>query len=51
MLLPGRPSDEIPDVLTTGNGDITTTFVSMSTRDPDVTDADYLQWHTLDHRP
>jgi hypothetical protein len=51
MLLPGRPSDEVADVLATGSGDITTTFVSMATRHPDGTDADYLQWHTLDHRP
>ena len=51
MILPGRPSDEIADVLATGDGDITTTFVSMATRHPDGTDADYLQWHTLDHRP
>jgi hypothetical protein len=51
MLLPGRPSDEVADVLATGSGNITTTFVSMATRHPDGTDADYLQWHTLDHRP
>ncbi len=51
MLLPDRPSDEVEDVLATGSGDITTTFVSMATRHPDGTDADYLQWHTLDHRP
>jgi hypothetical protein len=51
MLLPGTPSDEVADVLATGNGDITTTFVSMATRHPDGTDAQYLQWHTLDHRP
>ncbi len=51
MLLPGTPSDEIADVLATGSGDITTTFVSMATRHPDGTDAEYLQWHTLDHRP
>jgi hypothetical protein len=51
MLLPGTPSDEVADVLATGNGDITTVFVSMATRHPDGTDADYLQWHTLDHRP
>jgi hypothetical protein len=51
MLLPGKPSDEIADITATGNGDITTTFVSMSTRHPDGTDVDYLQWHTLDHRP
>ena len=51
MLLPGKPSDEVDDVLATGRGDITTTFVSMATRHPDGIDADYLQWHTLDHRP
>ncbi len=51
MLLPGKPSDEVADVLATGSGDIATTFVSMATRHPDGTDADYLQWHTLDHRP
>ena len=27
------------------------TFVSMATRHPDGTDAEYLHWHTLDHRP
>lgn len=51
MLLPGMPSDQVDDVLSTGNGDITTVFVSMATRQPDGTDAEYLQWHTLDHRP
>jgi len=50
MLLPGRPSDGVDDVLATGSGDITTTFVSMATRHPDGTEADYLHWHTLDHR-
>jgi hypothetical protein len=51
MRLPGRPSDEVADILATGDGDINTVFVSMATRHPDGTDADYLQWHTLDHRP
>ena len=51
MLLPGTPSDEVGDVLATGRGDITTLFISMATRHPDGTDADYLRWHTLDHRP
>jgi hypothetical protein len=51
MQLPGTPSDEVPDVLATGHGDITTLFVSMATRHPDGADADYLLWHTLDHRP
>ncbi len=49
--LVGTPSDEVPDILATGGSDITTLFVSMSERHPDGADADYLRWHTLDHRP
>ncbi|KUH94066.1 hypothetical protein [Mycobacterium sp. IS-1556] len=51
MQLPGTPSDEVPDVLAEGRGDISTLFVSMARRHPDGADADYLRWHTLDHRP
>lgn len=51
MQLPGTPSDEVAEVLANGDGDITTMFVSMARRHPDGTDADYLRWHTLDHRP
>ncbi len=51
MQLPGTPSDEVADVLATGRGDISTLFVSMATRHPDGADAEYLRWHTLDHRP
>jgi hypothetical protein len=51
MQLPGTPSDEVPEILAAGRGEITTLFVSMATRHPDGTDADYLRWHTLDHRP
>src|SRR5581483_2360612 len=51
MQLPGTPSDEVPEVLATGRGEITTLFVSMATRHPDGNDAAYLRWHTLDHRP
>jgi hypothetical protein len=51
MQLPGTPSDEIDAVLATGRGDISTLFVSMATRHPEGSDAEYLQWHTLDHRP
>lgn len=51
MELPGTPSDEVPEVLANGDGDITTLFVSMARRHPDGADADYLRWHTLDHRP
>src|SRR5258708_40110412 len=51
MLLPGAPSDDVAGVRATGDGDISTLFVSMSTRHPDGADAEYLRWHTLDHRP
>src|SRR5215217_2900721 len=51
MLLPGTPSDEVDGVLATGRGDISTAFVSMAARHPDGADAEYLRWHTLDHRP
>lgn len=51
MTLSGTPSDEVAEVLATGRGEIGTLFVSMSTRHPDGADADYLRWHTLDHRP
>jgi hypothetical protein len=49
--LPGTPSDDLTGVLATGHGGIGTLFVSMATRHPDGSDADYLRWHTLDHRP
>ncbi|KKC06968.1 hypothetical protein [Mycobacterium nebraskense] len=51
MQLPGTPSDEVAEVLAAGRGEITTLFVSMATRHPDGRDAEYLCWHTLDHRP
>jgi hypothetical protein len=50
-MLPGTPSDEVDDVLAAGRGDIGTLFVSMARRHPDGRDAEYLRWHTLDHRP
>ena len=49
--LSGTPSDDLNAVLETGRGDIGTLFVSMATRHPAGSDADYLRWHTLDHRP
>jgi hypothetical protein len=49
--LPGTASDELPDVLATGATDVRDIFVSMSAREPQGRDADYLQWHSLDHRP
>lgn len=51
MPLPGNPSDNVAAVLAEGTGDIATLFVSMATRHPDGSDAEYLRWHTLDHRP
>ncbi|RDH78436.1 hypothetical protein DVS77_11200 [Mycolicibacterium moriokaense] len=51
MTLPGTPSDEVDGVLAAGSGQIGTLFVSMARRHPDGRDAEYLRWHTLDHRP
>ena len=47
----GTPSDDVPAVLETGRGDVTTVFVSLSAREPDGRDVEYLRWHGLDHRP
>jgi hypothetical protein len=47
----GTPSDALPEVLATGTSDIRMIFVSMSAREPAGRDADYLAWHSLDHRP
>src|ERR1700754_1691156 len=51
MTLPGTPSDEVEGVLAAGRGEIGTLFVSMARRHPEGRDAEYLRWHTLDHRP
>lgn len=47
----GTPSDRLPDVLATGRTDVRVAFVSMSAREPDGRDEEYLVWHGLDHRP
>ncbi len=47
----GSPSDDSPDILATGRSDITTLYVSLSRRHEQGHDADYLRWHSLDHRP
>ena len=47
----GDPSDELPGVLAIGGTDVTTAFVSMSARHPEGRDAEYVEWHTLDHAP
>jgi hypothetical protein len=49
--LVGTPSDEDPEILATGRTDVTTIFMSLSKRHPDGLDANYLEWHSLDHRP
>jgi len=51
MALSGTPSDEVDGILATGRSGVTTIFVSMSARHPRGADAEYLEWHTLDHRP
>jgi hypothetical protein len=38
-------------VLAAGSTDVTTLFVSFSAREPAGRDRDYLEWHSLDHRP
>ena len=50
-VLVGTPSDDVPEILATGRTDITTVFVSMAGRHPEGRDADYIEWHCLDHRP
>ena len=47
----GTPSDECPEILATGSTDVTTIYTSLSKRHPEGRDADYLEWHSLDHRP
>jgi hypothetical protein len=49
--LEGTPSDELSDVLATGTSDASFAFISMSAREPGGRDAEYIEWHTLDHRP
>lgn len=51
MQLAGEPSDRLPAVLATGETDADYVFISLSSRDPDGRDADYIAWHSLDHRP
>ena len=50
-VLVGTPSDDAPAILATGQIDITTVFVSMTARHPEGRDADYIEWHCIDHRP
>ena len=51
MHLEGTPSDQLPEVLATGLSDADFIFLSLSSRDSDGRDAEYIAWHSLDHRP
>jgi hypothetical protein len=48
--LGGTPSDQLPAVLATGSTDVRFAFISLSAREPDGRDAEYVEWHSLDHR-
>ncbi len=50
LRLEGTPTDELPAVLATGGSDIGFAFISLSAREPAGRDAEYLEWHSLDHR-
>jgi hypothetical protein len=49
--LVGSASDDVPEMLATGRTDVRTMYVSMTERHPEGQDAEYLAWHSLDHRP
>jgi hypothetical protein len=49
--LVGTHSAELPNLLATGRGDISTVYASFSARHPDGADAEYIEWHSADHRP
>ena len=49
--LVGTASDESPEILAVGRTDVSTIYTSLSKRHPEGFDADYLEWHSLDHRP
>ncbi|MYM64175.1 hypothetical protein GSF27_12420 [Pseudomaricurvus sp. HS19] len=50
MDLPGTPSDQVPEILATGRSDVGALFISMAEKHPEGADAEYLRWHSLDHR-
>jgi len=51
MELAGTPTDQLRDVLATGATDVGFAFISLSAREPAGRDAEYIEWHSLDHRP
>ena len=51
MHLVGTSSDNLPKVLGTGHDTGNFAYISLSAREPDGRDAEYIEWHSLDHRP
>ena len=51
MHLEGTPSDQLPIVLGTGQETGQFVYISLSAREPEGRDAEYIEWHSLDHRP
>lgn len=49
-VLVGTPSDDVPSILATGRSGVTMFSVNMSARHPEGRDAEFLRWHTFDHR-
>jgi hypothetical protein len=49
--LKGTPTSALPEVLASGHSDVSRIFTSMAARESNGRDADYLAWHSLDHRP
>jgi hypothetical protein len=47
----GTPSDQLPGVIATGETSIGYVFISLSARHVEGRDAEYIEWHSLDHRP
>jgi hypothetical protein len=47
----GTPSDDVPAILATGRSHVTTIYLSMAGRHPEGRDAEYIEWHGLDHEP
>ncbi len=49
--LQGKPTEQLPDVLATGQTSVRFVYISFSARDQKGRDADYIEWHSMDHRP
>lgn len=45
------PSDDVPTIAGHGVTDVQAAVVSMSARSTDARDAEYIEWHALDHLP